>query len=291
MPRHVKSLRKRAFYVAAFFHNAVFTRYIKNALMEPFRHESVMSHGRQSLGKVLEIRKTACIMLFLHLHCAKEATAPDTEAASIAEAAGIAVESLVSVRPFDGPVSSTFLDHTSGVIIGGSAWSVFEEIPHYAAFRDLLQKARRRKLPMFGICFGAQALAHAFGGRVIRDAVRAEYGSIEVLRTETSDPLFLELPLRFHAQAWHHDRLVELPEGAHAAAWSANGVLQAFASQDALIRGVQFHPERTQETFHRLLESRAAPCAAHPIERIRASLVPTPHATSLLARFVRSLAP
>lgn len=234
------------------------------------------------------MRKTANTMLFLHLHCAKDTMAPDAEAVSIAEAAGIPVESLVSVRPFDGPVPETSLDHVSGVIIGGSAWSVFEEIPRYAAFRALLQEARRRKLPMFGICFGAQALAHVFGGNVERDDARAEYGSINVRRDETNDPLFDELPGSFHAQAWHQDRIVSLPQGAVPIAWSQDDVLQAFTIPGEAIWGVQFHPERTQATFERLLETRPAPNDDHPIERIRASLVPTPLATSVLARFIRA---
>ncbi len=213
---------------------------------------------------------------------------PDAEAASIAEAAGIPTKSLVSLRPFETPVTTSTLDGVSGIIIGGSAWSVFEEIPHYAEFRALLHEARRRGLPMFGICFGAQALAHVFGGNVIRDPERAEYGSIEVRRATADDPLFGELPERFHAQAWHHDRIVELPQGATPIAWSQDEVLQAFTIPGESIWGVQFHPERTHATFERLLETRAAPSAEHPIDKIRASLVPTPKATELLARFIRA---
>lgn len=217
----------------------------------------------------------------------KDTSVSDMEASAIAETAGIPLGALRSARPFEAPVPSAALDGVSGLLIGGSAWSVFEEIPCYDAFVALLHEARRRRLPMFGICFGAQAIAHVFGGRVVRDHDRAEYGTIDVHREDDVDDLFAELPLRFRAQAWHQDRIVQLPAGAAAAAWSQDAVLQAFAFRDAPIWGVQFHPERTRETFEKLLETRPAPCEAHPIERIRASLVPTPRAASLLARFVR----
>lgn len=239
------------------------------------------------LGNTARMRKTTSTMPFLHLHCAKDATAPDAEAAAIAEAAGIPVEHLISLHPFEKPIHTASLDGVSGVIIGGSAWSVFEEIPHYAAFRELLLEARQRKLPIFGICFGAQALAHVFGGSVMRDPSRAEYGSIEIRRETADDPLFDALPERFCAQAWHHDRIVKLPANAAPIAWSQGDILQAFTFPGETIWGVQFHPERTQATFERLLETRPAPSEAHPIERIRSTLVPTPRAASLLARFVQ----
>ncbi len=243
---------------------------------------------RAALGNGTGMRKTKGIMPFLHLHCMKDALRPDAEAASIADAAGIPIETLVSMRPFEAPISLSALDGVSGLIIGGSAWSVFEPIPYYDAFRDLLREARRRRLPMLGICFGAQALADVFGGKVVRDPSRAEYGSIEIWREAVDDPLLTEAPPCFHAQAWHHDRIVDLPERAVPLAWSQADVLQAFTFPDESVWGVQFHPERTHATFERLLETRQAPCAEHPIDRIRASLVPTPNASAILARFIRS---
>lgn len=243
--------------------------------------------GSVALGNFAKIGNTGGIMLFLHLHCMKDTSVSDAEASAIADAAGIPTDALVSVRPFETPVSVSALDRVSGLLIGGSAWSVFEEIPYYDALATLLREARRRLLPTFGICFGAQAIAHVFGGLVERDHARAEYGTIDVHREEEVDDLFSELPLRFRAQAWHQDRIARLPTGAAAAAWSQGAILQAFAFRDAPIWGVQFHPERTSETFEKLLETRPAPCDAHPIERIRSTLVPTPRAASLLPRFVR----
>lgn len=205
----------------------------------------------------------------------------------IAAAGGLSPETLVSLRPFDDPVSFEALDTVRGMVIGGSDWSVFEEIPHYAGFRDLVCEARRRQLPIFGICFGAQAIAHVFGSNVVRDTARAEYGSVEIRRLASNDPLFADLPSVFHAQAWHRDRIVAPPPGAVPLAWSQSIVLQAFTFPGERIWGVQFHPERTDETFRQAIESRQAPCARHPIEAIRASIRPTPEATSVLTRFFR----
>lgn len=229
-------------------------------------------------------------MSVLHLHCMKDETRLGFEAAAIARAGGLPRGALASFRPFQSPVDDAALEEASAAIIGGSDWSVFEEIPHDEAFRASLQEIRRRKIPMFGICFGAQALAQAFGGTVIRDNARAEYGSIRVRGAAAGDPLFSALPEEFHAQAWHQDRISVLPALARAIAWSQNGaVVQAFAFEREPIWGVQFHPEHTHDTFDRLLDTRPAPCAEHPIEKIRASLVPTPRATMLLTRFLRAI--
>jgi GMP synthase (glutamine-hydrolysing) len=173
--------------------------------------------------------------------------------------------------------------------IGGSALSVFYAIPRYRAFEGLLHRARASHNPIFGICFGAQALADAFGGKVIRDLKRAEYGTIDVACDEAAakgDSLFARAPARFAAQAWHRDRIVRLPVDARPLAWSPDGALQAFCLPDESVWGVQFHPERDQETFQRLLETRADP-PGRAVADIRASLRPSPEAAALLARFAR----
>jgi GMP synthase-like glutamine amidotransferase len=227
-------------------------------------------------------------MTILHFQCLKDAPDRPVEIQAMREGLGVSAEGLKIVRPFVEPATAALLDGVAGVTIGGAGWSAFDEIPHYDAFLDVLREARRRRIPTLGICFGAQTLAHLYGGAVELDDPRAEYGTIEVA-CETSaqdDPLFSGTPARFLAQSWHHDRITKLPSDARALAWSqAGAVLQAFRFDSEPAWGVQFHPERTYETFGRLLETRSAPSPEWPIERIRASLKPSPLATGLLARF------
>lgn len=231
-------------------------------------------------------------MPFLHLQCLVDTPDRLVEVSSLAAAMDVPASDFRLAFPFDAPVSPELLDGVEGLTVGGSSRSVFDDLPHYAEFQALLQEARRRGLPTFGICFGAQALADAFGGRVVRNAARAEYGTIEVRRAAASesDPLFSTLPTSFAAQSWHRDRIVRPPAGAEALAWSQDDMLQAFALPGERLWGVQFHPERDADTFLRLLQTRTAP-TGRDIESIRASLRPSPEATSLLAAFRASCRP
>lgn len=228
-------------------------------------------------------------MRILHLQCLQDAPDRAVEIAALSAAMGVPPGTLDVFRPFEAEIPTDALDGASGVTIGGSALSVFHAIPRYGAFARLLIEARSRALPIFGICFGAQALADVFGGKVIRDPAHAEYGTIDVDvardGAELDWPVFFHAPSRFAAQAWHRDRIVRRPPGARPLAWSRDGrILQAFKFIDEPIWGVQFHPERDMETFMRLLETRADPpdrsCAD-----IRAGLRPSPEASALLQRF------
>lgn len=229
-------------------------------------------------------------MPFLHFQCLKDAPDRRVEIDSILAATGLPDGGLTVLRPFDAPIATSALEGADGLIVGGAGWSAFEDIPYYEDFLRLLAAARQRGMPIFGICFGAQTLAHLFGGAVVRDDANAEYGTIEIA-CETAaihDPLFADTPASFLAQSWHHDRIAQLPPGAVPLAWSRGGaVLQAFTFPGERVWGLQFHPERTAETFERVLEHRRAPDEDHPIETIRASLRPSPRAAALLERFVR----
>lgn len=228
-------------------------------------------------------------MHLLHLQCLRDAPDRAVEIASILAGTGLPAEKIHVVRPFDDSCSVRYLDGMDALLIGGAGWSVFEDVPHYGAFRALVREARVRGLPTLGICFGAQALADIFGGDVIRDEETAEYGTILVRREPgCRDSLLHGCPGRFRAQAWHHDRIKVLPPGALPLAWSGGRrrILQAFGFPGERVWGVQFHPERTSDTFDRLLGQRCAPCPAHPIAAIRARLKPSPIATDLMRRFV-----
>jgi GMP synthase (glutamine-hydrolysing) len=95
-------------------------------------------------------------------------------------------------------------------------------------------------LPVLGICYGLQFIAHYLGGRV-ESAASREYGHAEVnLVRET--PLFAGLPKTLDVWMSHGDHAAELPPGFERVAETSNAVA-GIANEEKRIWAVQFHPE------------------------------------------------
>jgi GMP synthase (glutamine-hydrolysing) len=129
----------------------------------------------------------------------------------------------------------------AGIILSGGPASVYEEgAPRIA--REVLEMG----IPVLGICYGMQLIAHLLGGSVARAEGR-EYGFANV-HGEWGDPLFLGIEeFRHHMtiQVWmsHADRIERMPEGFTAIARSGNSPTAAMTNADRTVYGVQFHPE------------------------------------------------
>ncbi|HSK97111.1 MAG TPA: type 1 glutamine amidotransferase [Euzebyales bacterium] len=123
-------------------------------------------------------------------------------------------------------------DYDLVVPLGSAAAAYDDDVPWLAGELDLLRRADRAGVPVFGICFGAQALARALGGTVA-PADRPEVGWY------TIDSAAPELVAPGPWLEWHFDTLTP-PEGAAVLARSPSGV-QAY--QHGRNLGVQFHPE------------------------------------------------
>ena len=145
------------------------------------------------------------------------------------------------IHPFHMPVEEIRQFAPSGIILSGGPASVYEEgaprIP-----REVLEMG----IPVLGICYGMQLIAHLLGGTVARAAGR-EYGFANI-RGEWGDPLFLgieEFRHQMTIQVWmsHGDRIEALPPGFAPIARSENSPLAAMADRDRSLYGVQFHPE------------------------------------------------
>lgn len=134
------------------------------------------------------------------------------------------------------------LDGRDLVLMLGSEWSVYwPEIAHnVAAETAVVQEAARRGVPVFGICFGTQVLAHALGGSVYK-AEQAEIGWYDV---ESDIPQTI-VPGPW--MQWHYD-VVTLPPGATEYARSAVGP-QAWRLGRTF--STQFHPEATETMLNR----------------------------------------
>jgi len=178
-----------------------------------------------------------------------------------------------------------------GVVIAGSALSVFEPgVPHAEELKAVVEDCVHHHWPLLGICFGAQFIAHALGGQVVRDKVNEELGTHEIrLRPDAEhDNLLRDLPERFMAQQAHQDRIEVLPESAVLLASSDYCHVQAFRMHGAPVYGVQFHPERTHKDMAERLERNLLDRAEdkYLVERARKSLRPTPEAEVIVHTFI-----
>jgi GMP synthase (glutamine-hydrolysing) len=136
------------------------------------------------------------------------------------------------------------LDSVAGAVITGSSAMVPERLNWSERSAGWLCDAVAAELPVLGVCYGHQLLAHALGGRVDYNPRGREIGTweIERLPASTDDPLIGTLPLRFLAHATHLQTVVQPPPGAVVLARSALDECQAirFAPR---AWGLQFHPE------------------------------------------------
>ena len=124
-----------------------------------------------------------------------------------------------------------------GVILSGSPFSVRDE---KAPRPDL--SSIKGHLPLLGVCFGAQYLAHNFGGEV-KASNKREYGRANLAFVERQSVLFQRIS--DNSQVWmsHGDTIERLPENCRVIASTADVKNAAFKVADEVTYGIQFHPE------------------------------------------------
>lgn len=124
-----------------------------------------------------------------------------------------------------------------GVILSGSPFSVRDK---EAPIPDLSQI--KGKLPLLGVCYGAQFMAHHYGGTVEASETR-EYGRANLKFIDQSNELFFEIEK--DSQVWmsHGDTIIKLPENYQVIASTADVEVAGYKVEDEPTYGIQFHPE------------------------------------------------
>ena len=124
-----------------------------------------------------------------------------------------------------------------GVILSGSPFSVRDD---KAPQPDLT--AIKGQLPLLGVCFGAQYLAHHFGGEV-KASNKREYGRANLAFVDKTSKLFKGIG--DNSQVWmsHGDTIEKLPAGCQVIASTKDVKNAAFKVENEITYGIQFHPE------------------------------------------------
>jgi len=122
-----------------------------------------------------------------------------------------------------------------GIILSGGPSSVYDKDAPAADPRVF-----ELGVPVLGICYGLQFMAHALGGKV-RAAKHREYGQAQVERVADSE-IFRELPSTLEVWMSHGDEALELPSGFKLIAKTPSAVA-AIENRDKRLFAVQFHPE------------------------------------------------
>jgi GMP synthase (glutamine-hydrolysing) len=142
----------------------------------------------------------------------------------------------------------------AGVIVTGSASSVTERAPWILRAEEYLAFAVAADHPVLGICFGHQLLGQALGGRVERNPLGREMGTV-ALSVVRDDPLLDRTIEPALAHATHVDAVTVLPKQAEVLATTALDPHAALRFGERAW-GVQFHPEFDEQVMREYVSTR-----------------------------------
>lgn len=146
------------------------------------------------------------------------------------------------IHPFNLPAEKLRDMGVKGIILSGGPANVYDE---KAPICD--RRIFELGVPILGICYGMQVMAHILGGRV-EPADKREYGFAR-LKLDGRSPIFKSLP--DESQVWmsHGDRITGVPPGFKVIAHTSNSPIAAMADEGRGFYGLQFHPE-VKHTAH-----------------------------------------
>ncbi len=142
-----------------------------------------------------------------------------------------------TIVPFNTPAAKIAAMQPRGLILSGGPSSVYAP---KAPLPD--KKIFSLGVPVLGICYGVQLLAHFLGGKVEKGQKR-EYGKGTLSVTDANCRLFAQLPGNLQVWNSHGDKLTKLPEGFQVIATTENSSYAAIENRARKFFGLQFHPE------------------------------------------------
>lgn len=141
--------------------------------------------------------------------------------------------------PWDTEPEQVMALNPMGFILSGGPASVYEAGAPY-----LKSYVLESGLPILGICYGMQLLAHQLGGKVA-PATQREYGlaQLQISKVGQSTAIFDQLPNEMTVWMSHGDRIDAMPPDFEPIAQTVNSPLAAMGNRNRRIYGLQFHPE------------------------------------------------
>lgn len=178
----------------------------------------------------------------------------------------------------------------AGAMITGSASMVTERAGWSERTAGWIRHAMDAELPLFGVCYGHQLMAHALGGRVDYLPGGREIGTVPISLHEqaASDPLGAHLPASFRAHTTHEQSVLEPPSHAMVLARSTRDPHQLLRYGKYAL-STQFHPEFNADVMRAYIQRKRDAMQREGMDpkRTFAEVAPTPVARRLLHHFAR----
>jgi GMP synthase (glutamine-hydrolysing) len=174
----------------------------------------------------------------------------------------------------------------AGAIVTGSHSMVTDREPWSENLAAWLRSAVSANIPVLGICYGHQLLAHALGGKVAHHPDGMEIGTVSVRLNGAAkrDALFNGMPEEFAAQVVHRQSVRRLPEGAVLLGGNAFEPHHAFRVGEAAW-GIQFHPEFSPAAMAGYIEEVSKHPKKADLRCLLGKVASTDQAASVLPRF------
>ena len=170
-----------------------------------------------------------------------------------------------------------------GVIIGGSPASVHDTDIWIARLPPLIRQIVAQGTPLFGACFGHQAIARALGGTVADNPAGWVLG-VTTTRITAKAPWMAGAATTLRMNAAHTEQVTALPPGAEGLSGNDNCPFGAYRI-GASVFATQYHPEMTDDFIAALVEEFGPALSPELHAKARASLAP-PADTALFAEWI-----
>ena len=147
------------------------------------------------------------------------------------------------VVPHSMPVAEMLAKDPAALILSGGPSSVYEE-----GAPSLDPALLQAGVPVFGMCYGFQAMARALGGTVEKTGL-SEFGATPARVIDTASTLFNGQPAEQSVWMSHGDSVSEAPTGMKVTATTSGAPVAGFEDDERRLYGVQWHPEVLHSTF------------------------------------------